>query len=216
MKDKIVLSNIHQYKVDDDACELLCHQAKMAGVSHLLLGPSSIDRIKPLVKQWDMRLAVSIGYPSGAFYPDQKAMEISGMLAEHPEVEAFFVVSAVGRFLSGFYEEAAEEMRQIKAAAAGRRVCYMTEAALLSQEQMSQLCKLAVDNSIDAIVSTTGFAPYKIPFPTAADLKNLIKAAGKAVQIVAGACFQGFASIEDALSAGASMVITDSLKSLPS
>lgn len=215
IKNKIILSNIHQYKVNDDSCELLCYQARSLGVRHILLGPSSIGGIKPLVKQWGMHLAVSIAYPSGAMYADQKASEITGLLSEHPEIETFFVVSAVGRFLSGFHAEIAEEMRQIKLAAAGRKVCYMIEAALFSPEQMQHLCTLAADNNIDSIVSTAGFAPYKVPFPTERDLQDLVNAAGKAVQVVAGACFQGLDSIEAALSTGVDMVITDSIKNLP-
>lgn len=209
MKDKAYLTNIHQYQVDDAACELLCRRAQMEGIRRVLLGPSSIEKLKPLIKQWGLSLAVSVSYPSGAFFPDQKAEEIASLISLHPEIEELFVVSAVGRFLSGYHEEIANEMKQIRTAANGRNVGYMIEAALFSPEQMDHLCRLAVENGLDAIVSTTGFAPYKVPFPSADDLRNLVKAAGERIEVIAGGCFQGPASVKEALSSGANTVITD-------
>lgn len=214
MKDKAYLTNVHLYKVDDDACELLCRQAKMEGVKRILLGPTSIGRVKQYTNQWGLSLAVTVSYPSGAFYPDQKAAEIRSLVSEHPEIDAFFVVSAVGRFLSGYHDEIDDELEQVKDAANGRQVCYMIEASLFDFKQMVQICAIAARNNIDAIVSTTGFTPYKVPFPTGQDLGKLVKAAGKDMKIIAGGCFQGSDSLREAIEAGADMVVTDSISNL--
>lgn len=211
MKTNIILSNIHQYQVDDAACELLCRRAVAAGVKNVLLGPSSLGMVRKLVCSYNLSLFTSIAYPSGAYFADQKAAEIRELVSLYPEIEGFLAVSAVGRYISGHRNEIAEELRLMKEATCGRKLYYVTEAFLLSDVQLDDLCDLAASADIDGIVSTAGFAPYKIPNPTVELLARLVKAANNRFQVVAGACFAGQKSVEEAFTAGAHVVVTNTV-----
>lgn len=211
MGANLILSNIHQYQVDDAACELLCYRAAAADIGSILVGPSSIEAVRKLSNKNNLQLFVSIAYPSGAYFADQKTAEIDELQSMYPEIKGFFVVSAVGKYISGYRDEIAEEMKQIRRSAGKRKLYYVTEASLLSDDYMLNLCDLTASAGIEGIVSTTGFAPYKIQNPTAEQLTRLVKASNKRLQVVAGACFSGVMSAEDAFSAGADMAVIDKI-----
>lgn len=214
MKEKIIFSNIHEYCVNDVDCEHVCLKAAMAGVKRVLLGPSSIEGIRKYIEKCGLSLYTTAAYPSGAFFAEQKAEEIRELVGLYPEIRGFFVVSAVGRYLSGYKRETQEEMKLIKEAAEGRQVFYMTEAALLNGEQMKEICEMALKEGLDGIVSTTGFKPYNVPFPSPQQLSALAEVANQRLTVIEGAGFGGEKAIRQALDSHADLVIADNIDAL--
>lgn len=206
IKDKIILSNIQKYKVDDVDCENLCLKAMKYGIKKVLVGPSSVPLVKKLLLGSSVEMGVSISYPAGTYLPEAKAEEVEELAALHPSVSTFYVVMAVGRFLSGYEEEIRQEMSRTVQAAAGKDVYFMVESAIMSEAQLKKVCEMAQEAGVCGIVDTTGFKPYDVPFPTAEDTKQLASASNT-LHVVANGLIETRKEVEDALLAGADEVV---------
>ena len=187
LKDKIILSNVQKYKIDNMDCENLCLKAMKYGIKKVLVGPSSVPLVKKMLRGSGVEIGVTISYPSSAYFPDAKAEEAIEQVKLHPEIAAFYVVMAVGRYLSGYKDEIHEEMKQMKRAAQGREVYFILESTVLNEAQLREIGEMAVENGIAGLVDTTGFKPYDIPFPSDMDREKMLKAAeGKHKVITSG------------------------------
>ncbi len=203
MKEKIIATNIQAYKISDTDCENLCLKAKAYGIGKILVGPSSLPLVFRMLEGSGVEVCASIAYPSGAFFAEAKAGEITELEQLYPQLSAYYAVMAVGRFLSGYEAEARAEMEAVKKAAGQKAVYIVTEAKLLSGEQMQKLCGMAADAGIEGIVDTTGFAPYDIPFPAAEDTARLVKAANGSVKVICNSSIDTPEKAAAALEAGA-------------
>ncbi len=206
IKAKLILSNIQNYKVDNKDCENICLKAMNYGIGRVLVQPSSVPLVKKLLAGSAVSVGVAISYPSGAYFADAKAEEIAEQVDINPEVAEFYVVMAVGRYLSGYTSEAEQEMRVCCEAAAGRDVYFVLESAVLSAEQLAEIAAIAKKSGIKGLVDTTGFRPYDIPFPTAADTKKTADAA-HGLKVIANGLLGSMADAEEKMKAGADEVI---------
>ena len=207
MKEKIIATNIQAYKISDTDCENLCLKARAYGIGKVLAGPSSLPLVFSMLEGSGIEVGASIAYPSGAYFAEAKAGEIEELEKVYPQLAAYYVVMALGRFLSGYEDEAREEMEAVKKAAGDKSVYIITEAKLLSDEQMRMLCEYAAASGIDGIVDTTGFAPYDVPFPSAKDTARLVKAANGSIKILSNSAIDTPDKAAAALKAGADGVI---------
>lgn len=183
---KVIYTNSPKYKVDDSDTQNLALKAVLYDITKILIGPTSVPIVSPIIEGKNIDLGVTVSYPSGAYFPEAKAEEIAELREQYPQIDSFYMVTAVGRFLSGYDDEAIEELRVAKNAAKDKKVFAVTEASVLNDEQMKKLCDMAVEAGIDGIVDTTGFAPYNVPFPTIEETKRLIKAAQNRIPIISG------------------------------
>lgn len=207
IKDKIIYTNIQEYKVDDGDCQNLCLKSILYGVSKVLVCPSSVEGVQEMVKGKNVEMGVAISYPSGAYFPEAKEDELREMVALFPALHSVYAVMAVGRFLSGYEKETMEEMQLIKKAAGSRKTYIFTETSVLGDAQLKKICDIAVDCGINGIVSSTGFMPYDVPLPTTEDLKRLALAAGGRLQVIANGMIDTFEKAQQALDAGADLAM---------
>lgn len=206
MNSKLILSNIQNYKVDNKDCENICLKAMQYGIKSVLVQPSSMPLVKKLLRGSEVKIGVAISYPSGAYFVDAKVEEIAEQVKMHPEITEFYVVMAVGRYLSGYTKEAAEEMKACVLAADGRDVYFMLESAILSSLQLAEIADLAKQSGIKGLVDTTGFKPYDIPFPTAADVKKMAESAA-GLNVIANGLIDSLADAREKIDSGADRVI---------
>jgi len=98
---------------------------------------------------------VSGGFPSSQTFPEVKAAETA--LAVHDGATEIDMVLSVGAFLSGDYETCADEIGEIKAAAAERPLKVILETgALQTAENIKRASILAIYAGADFIKTSTG------------------------------------------------------------
>jgi deoxyribose-phosphate aldolase len=186
--DKMEYSNIQLYEVGDMQCENLALKAMKAGIKTIVVTPSSLPAVNRILgKNSDVKVDVAIAYPSGAYFSYQKVQEIEGLLRDKEHFDEIYVVMQVGKYLSGHPDVMKEEISAVAAAARNGNipVKLVTEAALLSDEQMKEICDTAAENKLKAIVASTGFLPYDVPLPDTDDNSRLVKTAGGRLEVIA-------------------------------
>ena len=203
-------SNIQEYKVDDEHCENLAFKAKEAGINTVVIGAASLPIVESIIGDTDIKIAVSVSYPSGAYILKSKVQEIEGLFEIGARFDEIYVVMGVGRYLSGYVEEARKELDAFVKAARGKTVKVVIEAGVMDKKQKKIVCDIAADTGVDYIVSSTDFKPYDVPFPTVQDIKDLKEAAAGRVKIIACGDINTKALVENMLDAGADRVCTTS------
>lgn len=173
MKNRLILSNVMDYKVTDTDCENLVYEVINYDINRVLLGPSSIPTILTMLDKTDIKLGTTIAYPSGAYYADAKASEITELIELYPRIEEFYVVASEGRFLSGEVDEFTKEIELLVKTSGKRKIYIITEIHSLG-DRMKEFVDIVKNAGADGILISTGFYPYKESFPNDEDIKNLV------------------------------------------
>jgi deoxyribose-phosphate aldolase len=202
-------SNIQSYKVTDADCENLALKAIVYGFGTVVVGPSSLSAIEEILKGKNIKTAVSIAYPSGAYLLKSKTDEIKELLETKPYIDEFYAVLAVGRFLSGYADETRREIEGIVRAAGKRTVKIVIEAGIMDFTQKKTICDMVAEAGAEYIVASTGFIYYDVPIPTEYDIKELVEVAEGRIKIIAcGGVDTADAAIK-MLNAGADRICTE-------
>ena len=185
MKDAIILTNITDYFVTDIITENLMYKAQELCINEFLCGASSIPQIREKAKKFHVSLSAAIAYPSGAYFPDAKAEEITELIELFPEIKAFYVVVSLGMYLGHGAAWLREELESIKHAAHARKIYIISEIApLLKNGKAEEFVRLCGDYGVSGIVVSTGFAPYKASFPSEADIRAFSAISGEKLELI--------------------------------
>ena len=211
MKDlisKIDYSSIQQYIIRDNDCRLQAYIAKEFGFNTIVAGASSLPFIYEIVKDTNIKIAATVAYPSGAYPGNVKAQEVADLLEYDSRIDEIYIVLAVGRFISGYYDEAKKEVEACVEKAQGKTIKLVIEAAVMTKEQKSEICKIAKEAGVEYIVASTGFEPYGVAFPTIDDIKELCEVS-HGVKIIACGDISTVKQAKEMLNAGAHRICTD-------
>lgn len=208
---KIIYTNIMNYKVSDSDCQRLIYEAKYKKIPEVLLSPSSLEPMQELLGDYPGKKSVSVSYPAGACYPENKAYEMKTLLERFPWIDAFYAVPAMGRFLSGKIAESRQEVQMLAAAAQGKRLYLLLEAASFTTEQLEQYVAFACENAVTGIAVGSGFDKYELPFPTPETVRRVASFCGEKLEVIApGMGANGFTE-EEWIAAGASRIFLSGL-----
>lgn len=187
MKDytKIIYTNIMNYRVSDNDCRRLIYEAKYKRIPEVLLSPASLEPVKELLMDYQGQKSVSVSYPAGACYSENKAYEMKILLERFPWIDAFYAVPAMGRFLSGKIEESREEVRMLAEAAQGRKLYLLLEAASFTPEQIGQYADFARENAATGLAAGIGFGQYELPLPTLETVRRVAACCGGQLEVIA-------------------------------
>lgn len=205
---RIDYSNIQDYEVSDSNCENLVLKSKVYGFNTIVVGPSSLPIVEKIIEDSNIKIAVSIAYPSGAYLLDSKIEEIKDILEDDMRVDEFYIVMAVGRFLSGYVDEAREEINAFAKATGNKTVKLVIEASVMNKTQKKTICDMAAQAGVKYIVASTGFAAYDVPFPTGDDIADLVQAAAGRVKIIACGAIDTLEDACNMLNAGCERICT--------
>ncbi|MEG0377842.1 MAG: hypothetical protein RR614_05115, partial [Eubacterium sp.] len=185
LADKLIYSNIQEYRIGDSECENLTLKALHCGIKTIVIGPSALDTVHHVLgTEESIKVNVAVSYPSGAYTTETKIQEIEGLLELDKRIDGFYAVMQVGAYLSGRKEEVYKEMRDIVQAAKGIPISLITEIGVMRNEQIEEVCKMAIDSGIYGLVTSAGFLPYEVPFADEEAYKTAIKAGGQDLQII--------------------------------
>lgn len=206
MENKVILSNVGEYYITDTTCENLIYNAREYNVGEVLLGASSIPCLLDMLNKTNIKLGVTISYPSGCYLPEAKIGEIEELKALYTRIDAFYAVVAEGRFLSGYTQEFRNEVRGLVNAAGEKQLFVITEIASLTEDQAKEFIAICKEENVAGIVMSTGFYPYKASAPTVDQMKAFKELAGDLPVI----CFD--LDINDSIEVNPNKIITKDFK----
>ena len=120
----------------------LCGEAAENGFAAVCVNPNYVDLAAHLLAGSGVKVATVIGFPLGATFTAVKVCEVqAAVLRKADELD---MVMNIGAAKTGAWAAVEEDIRQVVAAAEGKTVKVIIEAALLSDDEKRQACQVAV------------------------------------------------------------------------
>ena len=180
--------------------EALCAAAR-AGRGHSFGGSSSrVELARTLLDNSEVRVTGLVGFPLGAAEADAKRYETE--VAVDLGAQEIETVLNIGRLKDGDHRYVLRELRDIAEAADEQPVKVILETSLLTPEERTLACSLALDSGVHCVCTGTG-----VTAATVEDVRSLRAAVGEKFGVKAA----GFSDLPTALAlveAGASRLGT--------
>lgn len=135
--------------------ESLCAEAAEHKFSTVCVNGSRVELAYSLLEESDVQVAAVVGFPLGAAEADSKRYETE--VAIDQGASEIDMVMNVGRFQDGDHDYIVREIRDVVEAADDRVVKVILETCLLTDAQIEQACKLAVQAQAHFVKTSTGF-----------------------------------------------------------
>lgn len=135
--------------------ETLCAEAAEHNFATVCVNGSRVELAYSLLEDCDVQVAAVVGFPLGAMEADVKRYETEAAIdAGASEID---MVMNVGRFKDGDNDFIVREISDVVEAADDRVVKVILETCLLSDDEIVQACKLAVQAQAHFVKTSTGF-----------------------------------------------------------
>lgn len=134
----------------------LCREASSLGVAAVCVSPSRVP-IAPDVLDPEVRLAVVVGFPSGAHHALTKAAEATRAVADGAD-EVDMVID-LGLAAAGDWAGVEADIRAVRDAVPDALVKVIVESAVLGDEGLVSACRAAEAAGADFVKTSTGFHP---------------------------------------------------------
>lgn len=167
----------------------LCDDAIEYGTASVCIPASYVRQAKEYVGD-RMAVCTVIGFPNGYSTTRTKVFEAKDAV-ENGADEIDMVIN-IGWVKDGLFQQAQEEIRQIKQAVGDRILKVIIETCLLSEEEKIRMCRIVTAAGADYIKTSTGFSKAGA---TPSDVRLFAAHVGKNVRIKAAG---GISSLEDA------------------
>lgn len=166
----IDISCVRSYMTWDDIYKMAEAAKKYKFIcAHVL--PSNVPYAKELLDaDPDVMVGCPVGFPGGGVTTATKVFEMRQCI--EMGADEMDVVMNIGWIRSGRYGEAKEDIRRVIEAADGRPVKAIIEAMTLSDEQITQACRIAEEAGAAYIKTGTGWITGR---PTTARHIDVIK-----------------------------------------
>jgi deoxyribose-phosphate aldolase len=135
--------------------ERLCKEATIHKFAAVCVNPVYVRQARDWVDGSSVKVATVAGFPLGAVTTKSKVEEAAGAIANGAsEVD---MVMAVGLFKGGEHREVGVDIGSVVEACRGWTVKVILETSLLTPDEITTACKIAVDNGADFVKTSTGF-----------------------------------------------------------
>jgi len=192
---------------------LLCLEAEKYGIPTVVVNPGNVKLAATYTKSSHINVAAAISYPIGAYWPEEKGMEIADAIEDG--ADEIYMVMAVGKFLDGrITEQTIPEMAALVREARGRTTKLVTEVSVLNSEEKRRVCELAIEAGIDFLVTSTDFPQSNLPPVTLVDIHDLKKTAGNSLGIIYKGKLDSCEQVDRLLTAGVTRFCTPSICNL--
>jgi deoxyribose-phosphate aldolase len=189
---------------------MACAEAEKYQIGSVLVNPVNVSEAVKYLDGTGIRLDTVIAYPIGAYPPSIKQFEMQDAIENG--ATGITMLTAIGRLMDGLCDEIRTELdilADVPATITGR---LMIESTALTIEQQSQICRLAADAGIKAVVTSTGFNRGGFSEVDADGVRQLVQSTGGVVDMHALKFKATRQEIIAYLQAGASRVITASVR----
>lgn len=138
--------------------ERLCAEAVELGVLAVCVSPSMVPVARRALAGHDVRLACVAGFPSGAHHRGIKANEAA--LAVEEGVDEVDMVVDLGIVKAGRWLDVGKEIALVRTAVPAPKVLkVILESAVLTDDEIREVCEAAVTAGADFVKTSTGFHP---------------------------------------------------------
>ena len=169
--------------------ETLCREGMEHATASVCIPPCYVTRAKEYTGG-NLAICTVIGFPNGNMTTAAKVFETED--AVRNGADEIDMVINIGMVKEGLYEQVLEEIRQIKAACAGKCLKVIIETCLLTEDEKKEMCRVVTQSGADYIKTSTGFSTGGA---TREDVALLRKYSGPRVKVKAAG---GIASLQDA------------------
>ena len=169
--------------------ETLCREGMEHATASVCIPPCYVKRAKEYTGE-NLAICTVIGFPNGNMTTAAKVFETED--AVRNGADEIDMVINIGMVKEGLYEQVLEEIRQIKAACAGKCLKVIIETCLLTEDEKKEMCRVVTQSGADYIKTATGFSTGGA---TREDVALLRKYSGPRVKVKAAG---GIASLQDA------------------
>ena len=149
----------------------LCEQAIPYGFVVACVHPQYVSLAKSILKGSPVMIMTPVGFPFGANTTVSKVFETQDAIENGADEIDMMIF--MGAFKDKLYDVVRDDIRAVVEAAEGRTVKAIIETALLSREEKTTACKIAVEAGAKFVKTSTGNA---LPGPTAEDIRLMKEA----------------------------------------
>jgi len=135
--------------------EQLCAEAAEHQFSTVCVNGSRVELSYSLLEDSDVQVCTVVGFPLGAMDADAKRYETE--VAVDLGASEIDMVMNVGRFKDGEHDYIVREIRDVVEAADDRVVKVILETCLLTNDEITQACKLVTQAQAHFVKTSTGF-----------------------------------------------------------
>jgi deoxyribose-phosphate aldolase len=177
-----------------------CELAARYHTATVCVKPCDVKLAKKLLKDSDVKVSTTIGFPHGAHLTSTKVAEAQQAM-DDGAVELDMVLN-IGQLRSGKNDSVRADIKAVcdAAHARGVKVKVIFENAYLTDEQKVLACKLSEEAGADWVKTSTGFAPSGA---TLDDLRLMRKNVSEKVQVKAAGGVRTLPALLDVIDTGA-------------
>jgi len=173
-------------------------------IGYYCVQPCWVSLVARALAGSDAKVASVVGFPHGVDRADVKASAASLAVADGAgEID---MVQNVGALRSGRAAWVAADIEAVVRAVPGIPVKVILETAVLTEEEKTLACRLAVDAGAAFVKTSTGFHPAG--GATAADVRLMRAAVGPSVGVKASGAIRTLGDVLSMLDAGANRIGT--------
>ena len=183
----------------------ICDDALEYGTASVCIPPSYVGRAKEYLGD-RMAVCTVIGFPNGYNTTAVKVFETEDAVANGAD-EIDMVIN-IGWLKDREYDRLRDEIRQVKAACAGRILKVIIETCLLSEEEKVRMCGIVTEAGADFIKTSTGFSTGGATFD---DVRLFAEHVGEGVKIKAAGGIADFCDAAEFVRLGADRLGTSRL-----
>ena len=186
--------------------EKLCKDAVHHGFGCVCVDPIYVKLASQLLKDSDVKVCSTVGFPFGATLPEIKALE--AIKAVENGAQELDMVINLSALKSGNYEAVKEDIAAVvDAKRLDERVIVkvIIETACLTDEEKIVACKLAKDAGADFVKTCTGFFGKGA---TVEDVRLIRQTVGEAMGVKAAGGIRTYADAVAMIRAGANRIGT--------
>ncbi|MEA5001130.1 MAG: deoxyribose-phosphate aldolase [Endomicrobiaceae bacterium] len=179
----------------------LCEQAVDNGFYSVCVPPYMVESCKKALAKTDVKICTVVGFPLGYNHYLTKLVEAKeAIVFGADEIDAVVNISAVK---SKDFKFVNKEIAALRKTTAGKILKIIVETAYLTKEEKTELAKIILNNKVDFIKTSTGFAPSGANVEDIILFKSLLK---NNVKIKASGGIATYLQAEDMIKAGASRI----------
>lgn len=181
----------------------LCEQAVENGFYSVCVPPYMVESCKKALIKTDVKICTVIGFPFGYNHYLTKIVEAKeAILFGADEIDAVVNISAVK---SKDFKFVNKEIECLRKTTNNKILKIIVETAYLTKEEKIEVAKIILNNKVDFIKTSTGFAPSGANVEDIILFKSLLK---NNVKIKASGGISTYKQAEDMIKAGASRIGT--------
>ena len=157
MKDnKLIDHTLLKPDASIEAIEKLCEEALKYDFASVCVNPGFVPLCAKLLKGSNVKVCTVIGFPLGATLPSVKVYETKEAVREGAdEIDMVINVSMAKEHQFDYVEN---EIRLVKEACADKILKVILETCLLTDDEIVNCCKAAVNAGADFVKTSTGFS----------------------------------------------------------